>query len=94
MEMTENDARVADLLQRYCPEGVVLDLPCGRGGLCDHLQEEGYEVVPADIGPSVLELPDTQCQQADLKGKPDLAESASRDVLLNRQVAIVGRKPA
>ncbi len=66
MEMTENEARVADLLQQYCPEGVVLDLPCGPGQLCAHLREKGYKVVAADIDPSVLEVPDMDCRRADL----------------------------
>ncbi len=69
MEMTENEARAAELLQRYCPGGAVLDLPCGSGGLCSHLQKQGYEVVPADIDPSVLELPNIECRRVDLDGK-------------------------
>jgi len=66
--MTKNEAKVAELLRRYCPEGAVLDVPCGTGGLCRHLRTQGYEVVPADLNPSLLQLPDLDCRRADLDG--------------------------
>ncbi|MFW6119106.1 MAG: class I SAM-dependent methyltransferase [Planctomycetota bacterium] len=69
MAMSENESKVAELLQRYCPRGRVLDFPCGKGGLYAHLRSRGYETVAADIDPGALELPDVECRRADLDGE-------------------------
>jgi len=77
--LSEPEAHAAMMLQRHCPGGAVLDLPCGRGRLARHLGELGYNVTAADISPDAFQLEDVACHEADLDGRikfPDAAFDA------------------
>ena len=79
-DLSDREKNVVAAMRRHCPQGRVLDFPCGKGYLSGFLADEGYDVVAADIDRDIFEPEDITWEKADLDA--DFAfEDSSFDIV-------------